>query len=175
MALGLQTLLILSASAIAYGFVANRMMKAAQPLRLSGYDAAIDMLEARCLHDDDHEALRFMVRNLFNGFLPWILVLVFPFVAVYEALHISRNGRPTPGCQTPDTTLRAKFEETTNRLAVAIFAQSPIASILFLAELLIAIVCLASLWPMAIIFRDVGRLHAALRTMWPAGSPLRRG
>jgi len=174
MALGLQTLLILSAIAIAYGVVANRMMKAAQPLRLEGHDAAMEMLETACLHDDDHDALRFMVGNLFNGFLPWILVLAFPFVAMYEVFHVWRTGRPFSGCRTRDTTLRARFEETTNRLAMAIFSQSPLASILFLIELSIAIVCLATLWPVAIVFRDVGRVHAWLRTVTFRGSPLRR-
>jgi hypothetical protein len=175
MALGLQTLLILSAIAIAYGFVANRMMKAAQPMRLAGYDAAMDLLETRCLHDEDQDALRFMVRNLFNGFLPWILVVAFPFVTVYEVFRISRGGRPWSGGRTEDATLRAKFEETTNRLAVAIFAQSPAAAMLFLVEFLVAIVCLASLWPMAILFRDVGRIQDALRAMTPGSSRLRRG
>ena len=175
MALGLKALLILCAIAVVYGFVANRMMKAAQPLRVAGYDAGMDMLEAQCLPHDDHEGLRFMVRNLFNGFLPWILVVAFPFVAVYEMFHISRNGRLCSGPQINDTTLRAKFEATTNRLAIAIFSQSPIASVLFLLELLVVIVCLASVWPMAVIFRDVGRVHAALQGLATRGLHPRGG
>lgn len=175
MALGLKALLTLCAIAIVYGFVANRMMKAAQPLRLAGYDAAMAMLDARCLPHDEHEGLRFMVRNLFNGFLPWILVVAFPFVGLYEAYHLTVKRRPSAWPQIQDAALRAKFEETTNRLAVAIFSQSPIAAVLFLGELLVAIVCLASLWPMAIIFRDVGRFHAALQGLATQGRHLRGG
>ncbi len=119
---------------LAYAFVTNRLRKATQPLRERFAREAEKLLGERVLPEQDAEVLRFMLRNSFNGYLPWIFVVAIPFFAVLDRLGLAESPGRT---WSRPSELRDRLVLTHSLWVISICAYSPLPGLVMLLWLLI--------------------------------------
>lgn len=119
---------------LGYAFVTNRLRKATQPLRERFAREAETLLSERVLPEQEAEVLRFMLRNSFNGFLPWLFAIALPVFAVLDRLGLAQS--PGGTWSTPSK-LRDRLVLAHSLWVISICAYSPLPGLVMLLWLLV--------------------------------------
>jgi hypothetical protein len=115
--------------AFAGGYVAVRsgLMRLAAPVYRAVGRNYERLLDDKQLPADDREAVEFVGRHMFNGWMLWLLVLMTPFSVIYGLISSSEESDDLGDTE----------GEFYVWAAIGLMAQNPIAAVILVAELIV--------------------------------------
>ena len=138
-------LLQVSAAALLYLIIKNRLNAYLHPLRMRLAELGAERLADHSISDRDRSRIEFQLDNAYNGRIAWALVLLFPFFAARSLVESFIGVERSEASGSDDTAIMLLA-------TMSVFATSPIALALFMIELLV----------FAVLFVPLGR---SLRSM----------
>lgn len=130
---GLESLLWIVGTLIAYAFLANRLMVATHPLRERAGKAALELLRDDRLPLRHKRALARACNDLMNEAAAWGFVLRLPYYAIKSI------RTPDPVDAIRDTALRNRVRQTLVMSAFCTLTMSPAALLLFVIQCVIGV------------------------------------
>ena len=118
---------------LAYALLCNRLMHIAQPLHAYMADRGEKLLAEDRLPSFHAKQTRFVLDHAFNGWMPWLIVILAPIAAI---LYLGRWNREPP---LDDEDLSDRYNRVQTVAVISVFAHSPMAAVLFVIELIIMI------------------------------------
>ena len=120
---------------MAYALFKQRVLRlASKPCGRAGFVGEA-LLASGQLSEREAWSVKFRLDNMLNGWMPWVIVLLLPVYVVALALRaVPRHP------EIEDQTVRVYHSNFTMNVLLTVFAQSPLATVILLAELPFVIV-----------------------------------
>jgi hypothetical protein len=129
---GEMLILQVAAAFLLYVILKNRLVALAHPLRMRLADLGRDLLAEPSLDDASRARVQFQLDHAYNGYIAWAFVVSFPVAAV-RSLIDSFTGKKNED----SSSFKSDLTAITTLATLSVFATSPIAAVLFIAEMAI--------------------------------------